>query len=210
MRHAVGICGSEPFHLTFNLAGLTIPAMSIINVSEVSKFVVEVDQDGLLELANEALVARLGQRPEIRVIEAASIEDGVAIDEDGYMLAVGHIRQDNCPNCRHAVEINGSYDLYDVGCYDGLACRVSRDQAVAWVLHGELPQPKPDIVRAFKGESGEWRTHPYGEAIAGSRSAWDSGSGKEASSDSVLRLVDIYLPTDEARRKWVEDAPCWR
>ena len=71
------------------------------------------------------------------------------------------------------------------------------------------PEPTPDIVGAFKGENGEWRTHSIVDEVPGSRIAYHDGVAVEAIGDESFQFVDIDLPTDEARRKWVEAAPCW-
>ena len=92
---------------------------------------------------------------------------------------------------------------------DGLSAQLADEMDRSKGLDRRDPEPTPDIVRAFKSSNGEWRTHPRGDAVPGSRIAWDSGSAKEASSDSVFCFIPIDLPDDEARRKWVEAAPCW-
>lgn len=163
----------------------------------------EVAEDETLRLRtqNDAIVAVLRERGYKAVDLAADVVALFAYcDGLSSQLADKMDRAKTVPRCESVRDVNGRTER----CLGGAGHRSG--------CFGGVPPPPlatPDIVRAFKGESGEWRTHPYGEAIAGSRIAWDSGLAKEASSDSVLRLVDIDLPDDEARRRWVETAPCW-
>ena len=155
-----------------------------------------------LRTQNDAIVAALRERGYKGVDLAADVVALFAYcDGLSSQLADRMDRANTVPRCESVRDVNGRTER----CLGGAGHRSG--------CFGGVPPPPPatpDIVRAFKGGWGEWRTHPYGQSVTGSRTVYPDGEAREfIDNNGLLQVVPIDLHDDEARRKWVEAAPCW-